>query len=123
MFNIEKYLEIKDFITKQGEKEIEIVSVSKNHSLEAVTMAINNGIRIFGENRVQEAIKKFSALKEMYKDIDLHLTGPLQSNKVSAALKIFDCFQTLDREKLAKEFVKYPDIVKKKRFFIKKTFF
>ena len=117
-FNKEKYFEIIDFIHKNTKKTVKIVAVSKNHAQESVIEAIKCGVLIFGENRVQEALSKFSEIKRGNKEIELHLTGPLQSNKVKQALEIFDVFQTLDREKLAKEFIKYPNIVKNKKFFI-----
>ena len=65
-----------------------------------------------------EAKNKFSELKETYKNIELHLTGPLQSNKVKVAASIFDVFHTLDREKIAREFFKYSDEITNKKFFI-----
>lgn len=117
MFNKSAYLEIIDFIKSKG-LLTQVVSVSKNHSIEAVEHAISEGITVFGENRVQEAIGKFFQIKKKFKNIQLHLTGPLQTNKVKLALSIFDVIQTLDREKLAKEFFKYPDIIKKKIFYI-----
>ena len=80
-----------------------MVAVSKNHSVESIKMAINSGIRIFGENKVQEAEKKYSNLKNTFQDIELHLTGPLQTNKVKHALDLFHVFHTIDREKLLRE--------------------
>ena len=59
-------------------------------------------------------VSKFKNLPK----IELHLTGPLQSNKVKAALTLFDVFQTIDREKIAKEFSKYQDLLKNKRFYL-----
>ena len=117
MFNKTAYKEILDFINK-SKKNTKIVAISKNHPIESVKEALNYGIRIFGENRVQEAINKFMILKESFPEIDLHLTGPLQTNKVKLALSIFDTIQTLDREKLAIELSKYPSIIKNKLFFI-----
>ncbi len=117
MFNIEKYREIKDLLEKNQVKS-EIIAISKNHSIEAVKEAINHGVRIFGENRVMEAKNKFLELKATYPDIQLHLTGPLQSNKVKDALKIFDIFHTLDREKIAKEFFKNKETLSNKKIFI-----
>lgn len=117
MFDKSAYLEITDFIKSKG-LLTQVVSVSKNHPIEAVEHAISEGITVFGENRVQEAIGKFSQIKQKFKNIQLHLTGPLQTNKVKLALSIFDVIQTLDREKLANEFFKYPDLIKKKIFYI-----
>ena len=94
------------------------MAVSKNQTISSIKEAIDKGVLIFGENRVQEANIKFSALRGERKDIELHLTGPLQTNKVKAALKIFDIFQTLDRKKLVLEFLKHPEDIKKKKFFV-----
>ena len=104
MFNFNKYREIKGFLKKTN-KTSEIVAISKNHPLKSVLEAVNHGVKIFGENRVQEAKDKFLQLKQNNPKIELHLTGPLQSNKVRAAIDLFDVFHTLDREKIAKEFL------------------
>ena len=117
MFNIKKYREIKDFLQKSN-KNAKIIAISKNHPLESVEEAVKHGVYIFGENRVNEAISKFVGLKEKNQNIELHLTGPLQSNKVKHAIRIFDVFHTLDREKIAREFAKYPDIIKNKKIFV-----
>ena len=117
MFNIEKLLEIKDLI-KKNNKISQIIAISKNHPKESVVEAIKNGVNIFGENRVLEAKNKFEELKGIYQNIELHLTGPLQSNKVKLAISIFDVFHTLDREKIAKEFFKYSEDIVNKKFFI-----
>jgi PLP dependent protein len=117
MFNFEQYKKIKKKIDFLG-KKTEIVAISKNHPLEEVENAISCGLRVFGENRVQEAKSKFEDIKIKNDKIKLHLTGPLQSNKVKEALRLFDVFHTLDREKLLKEFVKFPEIIREKSFFI-----
>ena len=117
MFNIKKFNEINDFLKKTS-NYTKIVAVSKNHPTESIIEAINCGVYIFGENRVQEAEKKFQKIKQINPKIELHLTGPLQSNKVKAALSLFDVFHTLDREKIAKEFSKYRDLLKCKKIFL-----
>ena len=117
-FNSSNYLQILENIRKYGTKNVKMVAVSKNHSVESIKTAINSGIRIFGENRVQEAEKKFINLKKKFQNLELHLTGSLQTNKVKNAIKIFDLFQTLDREKLAREFSKHKEYIKNKIFFI-----
>ena len=81
-----------------------------------MVVGLKYGVRTFGENRVQEAKIKFDNLKKKYHDLELHLTGPLQTNKVKEAIKLFDVFHTLDREKLAREFVKYGNLENKKFF-------
>ena len=98
------------------EKKLNIIAVSKNHPKKAVEMAILHGVNIFGENRLQEAQAKFIDLKKKHADLELHLTGPLQTNKVKDAVKLFDIFHTLDREKLAKEFFKVGGLENKKFF-------
>ena len=80
--------------------EITLVAVSKTHPAEAVAEAIAAGQLVFGENRVQEAAAKFPALRAAH-SIELHLIGPLQSNKVKEAVALFDVIQTIDRLKLA----------------------
>ena len=117
MFNIEKYDEISNFLKKTS-NSTKIIAISKNHSIEKVLDAINCGVHIFGENRVQEAQEKFKTLKQENTKIELHLTGPLQSNKVKIALSLFDVFHTLDREKIAKEISKHKNLLKNKKFFV-----
>ena len=117
MFNINKYAEIRDFL-KKNKKTCEIIAISKNHPKEYVLDAIGKGVKIFGENRVLEAKNKFMEIKKNYPEIELHLTGPLQSNKVKMAIDIFDVFHTLDREKIAREFSKLSDRLKNKKIFI-----
>ena len=117
MFNFEEYQKIQKNIDFLG-KKTKIVAISKNHPLEEIQSAISCGLEVFGENRVQEAKFKFDDIKKRNSKIKLHLTGPLQSNKVKQALDLFDVFHTLDREKLLKEFVKFPEKIKNKSFFI-----
>ena len=111
MFNINTYNEISQKI-KVFKKKTKIIAVSKNHPKKAVEKLYRMESMIFGENRVQEAQAKFMDLKKNHTDLELHLTGPLQTNKVKDAVKLFDVFHTLDREKLAKEFFKVGGIRK-----------
>ena len=117
MFNFKEYKKIKKNIDILG-KKTKIVAISKNHPIEEVKEAILKGVEIFGENRVQEAKLKFEHILKNNKKITLHLTGPLQTNKVKAALDLFTVFHTLDREKLVKELIKYPEKLRNKSFFI-----
>ena len=117
MFNIEKFNEIREKLEKHNNTG-KIVAISKNHPVESVLEAINQGVYIFGENRVQEAKTKFLKIKENNPKIELHLTGPLQSNKVKDALLLFDVFHTIDREKIAKEFSKHQQLLRNKKFFV-----
>ena len=80
---------------------IELVAVSKTHGPESVRAALDAGQRIFGENRVQEAARKFPALQAEFPELRLHLIGPLQTNKVADAVRLFDAIETVDRPKLA----------------------
>jgi pyridoxal phosphate enzyme (YggS family) len=79
----------------------ELIAVSKQQPDEKIDEALNAGLRIFGENRVQDAIERWIPRKPHYPDLKLHLIGPLQTNKVKQATELFDCIHTLDREKLA----------------------
>ena len=82
--------------------EVRLVAVSKTFGQEAIVPVIEAGQRIFGENRVQEAQGKWPDLKSRWPDIELHLIGPLQSNKVRDAVTLFDVIQSIDRPKIAR---------------------
>ena len=84
-------------------KKPKIIAVSKTFNIEKIIPLIDIGHLDFGENKVQEAIDKWSKIKLENQDIKLHLIGKLQSNKVKLALKIFDFIHSLDSEKLAKK--------------------
>jgi PLP dependent protein len=81
--------------------DISLVAVSKMHSSDAIRAALDAGQRVFGENRVQEAMDKWPPIKAEYPDVRLHLIGPLQTNKVREAVALFDVIETVDRPKLA----------------------
>lgn len=81
--------------------DVTLVAVSKTHGAERVRELLAAGHRIFGENRVQEAQEKFPALKSEYPNLELHLIGPLQTNKARDAVALFDVIQSVDRERLA----------------------
>jgi len=81
--------------------DVTLVAVSKTFPAETVRAALAAGHRVFGENRVQEAASKWPELRTAFADIQLHLIGPLQTNKVKVALDLFDVVETLDRPKLA----------------------
>jgi pyridoxal phosphate enzyme (YggS family) len=78
-----------------------LIAVTKTHEADAIRPVLEAGHRVFGENRVQEAMGKWPALREAYKGIALHLIGPLQSNKTREAVETFDAIHSLDRPKLA----------------------
>ena len=97
-----------------------LLIVSKNQSLDDLKTLIDKGYKIFGENKVQEAKKKFQELDNLFK-INLHLIGPLQTNKVKEALHLFNTIQSVDREKLVDEiskFINKKDEIKTKSFYI-----
>src|SRR5476649_2406601 len=74
-----------------------LVAVSKTHGADRVRELRAVGQRVFGKNRVQEAEEKFPALKAEYPDLELHLIGPLQTNKARDAVALFDVIQSVDR--------------------------
>jgi len=82
-------------------EDVTLVAVSKTFGAEAILPVLDAGQRVFGENRVQEAKAKWPALRERYPDIELHLIGPLQSNKAKEAVALFDAIHTVDRPKIA----------------------
>lgn len=81
---------------------VTLVAVSKTHPAGAVREALAAGHRVFGENRVQEAKAKWPELRDGFPDLQLHLIGPLQTNKVREAVGLFDVIETVDRPKLAR---------------------
>lgn len=81
--------------------KVELIAVSKTFSGEEIRPFLDAGQRLFGENRVQEAKAKWPELRGSYDGIELHLIGPLQTNKAREAVEIFDVIQTVDRDKLA----------------------
>src|SRR4051794_5765973 len=81
--------------------EITLVAVSKTFPAEVIEPVLAAGQRVFGENYVQEAKAKWGPLRERYPGVELHLIGPLQSNKAKDAVRLFDAIHTLDRESLA----------------------
>ena len=88
------------------QNEVEIIAVSKTFSIEHIMPLVEHGHKHFGENKVQEAEKKWKELKKLKKDLSLHMIGRLQSNKAKKAVELFDFIHSLDSEKLAKELSK-----------------
>ncbi|PZN98703.1 MAG: YggS family pyridoxal phosphate-dependent enzyme [Hyphomicrobiales bacterium] len=82
---------------------VTLIAVSKTMPVEAILPALEAGQRVFGENYVQEAKAKWPELKERFPDAQVHMIGPLQSNKAKEAVELFDAIHSLDRESLAKE--------------------
>ena len=82
-------------------KQITLIAVSKQQQEDRIDASLATGHRVFGENRVQEAQKRWSIRKSDYPDLCLHLIGPLQSNKAADAVQLFDVIHTIDRPKIA----------------------
>lgn len=87
-------------------EDVNIVAVSKTIASEKIIEAINLGCKIFGENYIQEAKQKWVDLRKKYPQIKLNFIGHLQSNKAKEAVELFDCIETVDNEKLAREIAK-----------------
>ena len=85
---------------------VALIAVSKTFEADAIEPVIGAGQRVFGENRVQEAKAKWPALRDRYPGIELHLIGPLQSNKAREAVALFDAIHSLDRPSLAEALAK-----------------
>tara|TARA_B100002019_G_C21216438_1_gene572300 strand:- start:452 stop:1102 length:651 start_codon:yes stop_codon:yes gene_type:complete len=99
---IERYNKIKlNIAESKPAQKVNIIAVSKTFSLEHVNPLINFGHQHFGENKVQEAISKWSGIKKGDDNIKLHMIGKLQSNKAKDAVKLFDYIHSLDSQKLA----------------------
>jgi len=114
--NFQNLENIKKLIKSYPSASLQIVT--KNKDINIVKKLINSGYKQFGENKVQEAKEKFDIINNH--NLDLHLIGPLQTNKVKDALKLFDTIQTIDREKLVKEIIKMSSKIeiKTKYFYI-----
>ncbi len=84
------------------DQPVELVAVSKRQPENRIEEAIAAGIRVYGENRVQEAYSRWAHRRSIYPDLKLHLIGPLQTNKVSEAVALFDVIEVVDRPRLAK---------------------
>ncbi|CDZ38074.1 Pyridoxal phosphate enzyme, YggS family [Neorhizobium galegae bv. officinalis] len=89
-------------LSKRPAGSVTLVAVSKTFDVQDIRPVISAGQRIFGENRVQESQGKWPELKAETPDIELHLIGPLQSNKAADAVALFDVIETVDREKIAR---------------------
>ena len=81
---------------------VKLIAVSKVQPNDKIQSVLEEGHRVFGENRIQEAQSKWPTFKQKYKDVELHIIGPLQTNKTRAAMELADSIHTLDRQKLAK---------------------
>ncbi len=96
--------ELKAALIEAGREttDVGITAVSKTHDAGRILPVLEAGHRVFGENRVQEAMEKWPPLRTSFPDVELRLIGPLQTNKASAAVAFFDVIETIDRSKLAR---------------------
>jgi pyridoxal phosphate enzyme (YggS family) len=99
--NIREKIDIARKNSPLAADQITLLAASKAQTADTIAKAVAAGIMVFGENRVQEAEAKWPELKKRFPDIELHLIGPLQTNKVKQSLQLFDVIQTIDRHKLA----------------------
>ena len=83
--------------------DVHLIAVSKTFAADAIRPVLDAGHRTFGENRVQEAQSKWPELRRDYPGLELHLIGPLQSNKTRDAVALFDAIHSVDRPKIAKQ--------------------
>ena len=102
LIDIQKKIEL-SLDTLKIDKVPKIIAVSKTFEMDKISPLIEHGHSDFGENKVQEAIDKWSDVKSNNNDIKLHLIGGLQTNKVKLAVKLFDYIHSVDTEKLAKK--------------------
>ena len=106
LLNIET--KVKQKVSDNNLKNIpNIIAVSKTFKIDHISHLINHGHMHFGENKVQEALKKWEEIKKKNNKIKLHLIGKLQTNKVKFAVKLFDYIHSLDSEKLAKKIASF----------------
>ena len=112
LINIEN--EIKLYLNNLGVNKLpKIIAVSKTFDIKQISPLISYGHINFGENKVQEAIEKWTEIKSQNADIKLHMLGKLQTNKVKYAVKLFDYIHSVDSEKLAQKIAKEQEKIKK----------
>ncbi len=100
--DVKARIEKAERVSKRPAGSVTLVAVSKTFDAEDIRPVIAAGQRVFGENRVQESQGKWPELKAETPDLELHLIGPLQSNKAADAVALFDVIETVDREKIAR---------------------
>ena len=117
---IERYNKIKlNIASVNPAQKVNIIAVSKTFTIDHINPLIELGHLHFGENKVQEAITKWSEVKKRNKNLKLHMIGKLQSNKAKDAVKLFDFIHSLDSKKLADKLVKYQSSLNKNlKYFI-----
>ena len=106
LLNINEKVKVKFETNKNLLKSPEIIAVSKTFKIDHIMPVLNHGHIHYGENKVQEAVEKWTSIKNDKKNIKIHLIGKLQTNKVKLAIKLFDYIHSLDSEKLANKIYK-----------------
>ncbi|MBZ9654378.1 YggS family pyridoxal phosphate-dependent enzyme [Phyllobacterium lublinensis] len=101
LFAVQSAIRKAESEAKRPDGSVSLVAVSKTFEADDIRPVIEAGQRVFGENRVQEAQLKWTYLRSDFPDIELHLIGPLQSNKTQEAVALFDVIESIDREKIA----------------------
>ncbi|MFT6168104.1 MAG: pyridoxal phosphate enzyme (YggS family) [Celeribacter sp.] len=107
--DIQQRVEKTAVLAGRDPKTVQLIAVSKVQPNARVEDVLRSGQRIFGENRVQEAASKWPGFKETYENVELHLIGPMQSNKVRQAMELFDVIHTVDRPKIAQAIARIKD--------------
>ena len=97
---VDKLISIQKEIQKKNSKT-KVIAVSKTFPISEIIPLINHGHKDFGENKIQEAVEKWTSIKEDFKDLNLHMIGKIQSNKVKLVVPLFDYIHSLDNLKLA----------------------
>ena len=117
---IERYDKIKsNILSTKSIQKVNIIAVSKTFPIEHIKPLVDHGHQHFGENKVQEAISKWSEIKKSNENLKLHMIGKLQSNKAKDAVKLFDYIHSLDNQKLADALAKHQMNLKKNlKYFI-----
>ena len=110
LIEIEKKIYSKNLDKKN---KVKIIAVSKTFNLDIIMPLIKHGHLDFGENKVQEAVEKWTKIKSDFKNISLHMIGKLQTNKVKTALDLFSSIHTIDRKKLVDKIKSYPEKLKR----------
>ena len=98
---VSKAIEAACVVANRSPADVTLVAVSKTHDAGTIRPVLAEGHRVFGENRVQEAKTKWPSLRQEFPDLELHLIGPLQSNKAAEAVALFDVIETIDRDRIA----------------------
>jgi pyridoxal phosphate enzyme (YggS family) len=117
---VDRFEKIKfKILASKPDKPVNIIAVSKTFTFDYIKPLVEHGHMHYGENKVQEAIAKWSEFKKANNDLKLHMIGKLQSNKAKDAVKLFDYIHSLDNQKLADELAKYQmNLNKKVNYFI-----